>query len=99
MVMMVKLMKILPMLAIVVGIGGAFGFGAKQDPCRDDGHLGYTSQGDGSAPSGTTDPRFLGIYNDDFDCVGSTPQNCHWVYVNGQWQQCDGNLRILGNSR
>ncbi len=97
---MSKLFKFLPVLAIVAGLVGAFGFSNVQSECEVDDHIGYSYSGTGNPPlpfnpsnplpAGLTS---LGQYGTDFDCSASG-SNCHWVYVPASggtaahWIQC-----------
>ena len=93
---MTKLIKILPVLAIVAGIGGAFGFSAQQDPCEERNHIGYEYTGEGEPsgdPEGQEDLRELGKFTADFGCDESS-DICHWVYLEdeNEWIPCEGDL-------
>lgn len=94
--MMTKLMKILPMLAIVVGIGGAFGFANVQADCEKEDLIGY----DYAGPGVPTDPPAIqlgltqipGNFNQDYFCDEQTEPTCRWVYTeNEEWVRCSGN--------
>jgi len=102
---MSKLFKILPMIAIVVGIGGAWASQAEESPCRVDGTPGYGTPLDMDAPpdapsnSGIAE---LGEFNSSFTCSGNE-NTCHYVYESpepGQpkeWIECPGQFVKLPN--
>ncbi|MEC3879324.1 hypothetical protein [Parapedobacter sp. 10938] len=87
------------MLAIVAGIGGAFGFSATQDPCEEENHIGYTYNGAGmptEPPEDQENLTELGRLDLDFEC-DEAPDICHWVYVEeegeqSKWVPCEGEL-------
>lgn len=91
------------MLAIVAGIGGAFGFSAQQDPCLQLGSIGYNFEPSGGYPVPELPPeeqegitQISGVYGpgaNNYTCVSST-NTCRWVYIEAdeEWRECPGTL-------
>ncbi len=100
---MTKLMKILPMLAIVAGIGGAFGFSAQQDPCLQIGSVGYSFEPSEEFPVPELPPAEqegitridgeLGPGASNYTC-STSPNHCRWIYIEAdeEWKECPGTL-------
>lgn len=101
---MTNLFKILPILAIVVGIGGAWVSQADENQCETIGTTGYDTPPNPLQPLEHPDNNtitVLGKFNEDFSCQTSNNQ-CHWVYdpdspsaTPGGWVQCMGDFEEL----
>src|SRR5690606_24001572 len=101
--MMNKLTKILPVLAIVAGIGGAFGFGAQENPCNTE-LTGYQSATEPiGTPSENEDLRIPGNFGPvgigNYDCAAQAG-TCRWLFADDPgtpemdevWIECPGTL-------
>jgi hypothetical protein len=102
---MKRLFKILPILAIVVGIGGAWAYQAEENPCSDPSVESYGEPLDmDAAPDAPTNAGIeeLGHLQSNFKCNGVS-NTCHYVYESpgeGQpkeWISCPGNFERLPN--
>lgn len=109
---MTNLFKILPILAIVVGIGGAWANQANDNPCTTRGTEGYVKT-DPSNPDPQLPPgdeigngnlQGEGELGNNFRCVTNPEEKCFWAYApehpeadeNG-WMECDGDYQPLPN--
>jgi len=99
--LMKRLFKILPILAIVVGIGGAWANQAEENPCTTPGTEGYIRTGElepTSPPDQDPNVMPIGEFPTNFTCKAEGDE-CHWVYdpespeanPNG-WIKCPGEV-------
>lgn len=87
--------KILPALAVVAGLAGAFGFSAKLDPCATVGTPGYSEIPAGGIPNPAA-PEYLGEQGVNFGCATDTDLlPCFYHYENNEWKRCEGDAYPL----
>lgn len=93
--------KILPIIAIVVGIGGAWANQAQDSPCQTDGTPGYEKVDAGlpnptDAPINEPNMQSVGTLGTNFECNRQQPQTCFWTYAPGHPEAVDNWIECIG---